>query len=141
MTKIFNMENTEDKDILEKWSIHQIVQDAISKAHTSPSPETSKVLEEIKKTMDDNYSKRELDEHFENVKKQFEGQNKLLYDLNIKVGIQNGSVGNLKAWRTGISMAIAVIAFIVIPLIVYSFQLSQENLKNSILLELKNDQR
>lgn len=94
-------------------------------------------LTKIQNRIDENYSKRELDEHFKDVQKQFEVQNTLLRDLNTKVGIQNGSVGNLKAWRTGITMTIAVLAFLVIPLIIYSFQISQENLKNSILLEIK----
>lgn len=90
------------------------------------------------KMEEDNYSKRELDEHFKTIGDKLDLNTALTKELGIKVGIQNGSVGNLKAWRTGITMAIGVIAFIVIPLIVYSFQLSQENLKNSILLEIKN---
>lgn len=85
-----------------------------------------------------NYSKRELDEHFKTLGDKIDDNTNLTRDLNIKVGIQNGSVGNLKAWRTGISMVIAVMAFLVIPLVVYSFKLSQENLKNTILLEIKH---
>lgn len=50
----------------------------------------------------------------------------------------NGSVISLKGWRTGLAMCISVVAFVVIPLVVYSFNLSQENLKQSILLEIKN---
>ncbi len=52
--------------------------------------------------------------------------------------LTNGSVGNLKAWRSGITMCLAIISFVVLPLIIYSFQLSQENLKNTILLQIKH---
>lgn len=86
---------------------------------------------------EENYSKRELDEHFKTLLNKIEENTVLTRDLGVKVGIQNGNVGNLKAWRTGISMVIALIAFIVIPLVVYSFTISQENLKNTILLEIK----
>lgn len=85
-----------------------------------------------------NYSKRELDEHFKNISEKIEENTELTRALNVKVGIQNGSVGNLKAWRTGITMALGVVSFLVLPLIIYSFKLSQENLKNTILLQLKN---
>lgn len=64
-------------------------------------------------------------------------QGKALISIEATQKIANGSVGNLKAWRTGISMCIAIIAFIVLPLIVYTFNLSVEKAKQDVLLELK----
>lgn len=98
--------------------------------------------------MEDNYSKREMDEHFKDVRERFDKQDVFLQRLdknvegvNIKVGIQNGRVAKLESWRTGLIMAGAACVFlmgIIISLVVYSFQLSQNNLKNTILLELKS---
>lgn len=87
--------------------------------------------------MNEDYSKRELDEHFKAMDSRFDKQDVQLTEIKVQTTKTNGSVISLKAWRTGLTMCLAIIAFIVIPLIVYSFQLSQENLKNSILLELK----
>lgn len=127
------------EELNDKWSIHQVVQKAIETAHTSPSPVTIKMLEEIKQTMDNNYSKRELDEHFLDVTKRFDTQDKLLTDLNSKVGIQNGRVTKLETRIGAGLLALGGITFlfgIITSLVVYSFKLSQENLKSSILLEV-----
>lgn len=88
------------------------------------------------------YSNREIDAVVKNLENKMDGYHTEtvmeIQKLGVKVDKTNGSVGNLKAWRTGITMVVAVIAFVVIPLIIYSFQLSQENLKNTILLEIQN---
>ncbi len=86
--------------------------------------------------MEADYSKRELDEHFKTVNVRFDRQDIQLAEIKLQTTKTNGSVLTLKAWRTGLTMCLAIITFIVIPLIIYSFQLSQENLKNTILLEL-----
>ena len=41
-----------EEELLEKWQIHKVVQEAISKAHNEPSPETKKRLENIEKTLE-----------------------------------------------------------------------------------------
>lgn len=127
-----------EAELNEKYNIHNIIQESIAKAHPNPSPETLSRLDSIDKKMEDNYSKRELDDHFRNVNDSIGKVAMDVKELVIKVGIQNGSVGNLKAWRTGTTMAIAVIAFLVIPLVIYSFKLSLDNVKISILSEIKN---
>lgn len=123
----------------EKWSIHKVVQEAIEKAHITPAPETLKRLDELNKKMDDNYSKRELDEHFIDMGKRFDNQDKLLESLNTKVGVQNGRVTKSETTLKAIWMAIGAITFlfgIITSLVIYSFNLSQENLKTTILLEV-----
>lgn len=87
--------------------------------------------------MEADYSKRELDEHFNQINLRFDKQDVFLNSIVVQTTKTNGSVISLKAWRTGLAMCLALVCFIIIPLIVYSFQLSQENLRNSILLELK----
>lgn len=97
--------------------------------------------------MEAEYSKRELDEYFNDVKERFNRQDvslakidKKTDEIDKKVSIQNGRTAKLESWRTGIAMSGAAAVFligIIMSLIVYSFQLSQENLKNSILLEVK----
>lgn len=82
------------------------------------------------------YNKREIDLHFEEVYHRLDDVNGILRGLSDKVGIQNGNVGNLRAWRTGISMVVGVVSFLVIPLLIYSFNLSQQNLKLDILQEI-----
>ncbi len=88
--------------------------------------------------MEADYTKRELDDHFRRLGEKIDENTRITKDLGVKVDKTNGSVGNLKAWRTGLGMCVALIAFIVIPLMVYSFQLAQENLRNQILLQVQN---
>ena len=92
--------------------------------------------------MEKNYSKREIDSQIGNLTKTItDYHTETVTSINLlteQVKKTNGSVGSLKAWRTGIGMVVGVIAFIVIPLVIYSFNLSQENLKTTILLEMKN---
>lgn len=94
--------------------------------------------------MDDNYSKRELDEHFKDVKSSI-GELKLVAEkIDVKVGIQNGRVAKTEATVRGVTMAGSVAVFligIIMSLVVYSFKESQENLKNSILLEVKQQMK
>ena len=57
-----------------------------------------------------------------------------------KVGIQNGRTAKLEgksAWMTGVGVTAIFMIGIIITLVVYSFQLSQDNLKKTILLELR----
>lgn len=81
--------------------------------------------------MENEYSKREIDNFMKEI-------NDTLKRIETQTLKTNGSVISLKGWRTGLAMCISVVAFVVIPLVVYSFNLSQENLKQSILLEIKN---
>ncbi len=97
--------------------------------------------------MEADYTKRELDEHFNDMKERFNRQDvalakidKKATDIDTKVGIQNGRVGKLETkWNSVVIGGIVGMALIgtIITLVVYSFKLSQENLKNTILLELK----
>ncbi len=89
---------------------------------------------------DQYYNKNMLDEHFSNVDKRFDAQDTMLIDLNRKVGIQNGRTSKLETkWASVVIGGLVATALVgtIIALVVYSFQLSQENLKNTILLELK----
>lgn len=90
--------------------------------------------------MDENYSKRELDEHFLDIKKSIGEVEKKVDSLNLKVGIQNGRVSKTEGTLKGAIMAVSVAVFligIIMSLVVYSFKLSQDNLKNTILLEVQ----
>lgn len=97
--------------------------------------------------MENDYSKRELDEHFRDVKERFDRQDIKLAEIQFtgkatdnKVAIQNGRVGKLESKWAGVVIGggVAVFLFgIIMSLVVYSFMVSQENLKNSILLEVK----
>ncbi len=89
---------------------------------------------------EENYSKRELDEHFKDVQVALKGVALGIEGLNTKVGIQNGRVakleGRFNGWALAGSCAVFLIG-VIMSLVVYSFQLSQDNLKNTILLEIK----
>jgi hypothetical protein len=89
---------------------------------------------------EENYSKRELDEHFKDVKGLIEGVGTGVNNLNTKVGIQNGRIAKLEGRFNGWALAGTCAVFligIIMSLVVYSFKLSQENLRNTILLELQ----
>lgn len=91
--------------------------------------------------MDADYSKREIDEHFKNVQHLLGDVKSGVDDLNKKVGIQNGRVAKLEGkamWVTGVGFTLTFLMAIIMGLIVYSFQISQENLKNSVLLEVRS---
>lgn len=98
-----------------------------------------KLIVKQQNSMEPEYSKRELDEHFRRMNERFDAQDKKLVSIDEQTKKTNGNVGSLKAWRFGITMCLGLIAFLVLPLIIYSFRLSQENLKNTILLELRNE--
>lgn len=90
--------------------------------------------------METDYSKREIDEFMKDLKQSAELIKTGLEDLNVKVGIQNGRVAKTEGTLKGAVMAGTVTIFlmgIIMSLVVYSFKLSQENLKNSILLEVE----
>lgn len=101
--------------------------------------------------METEYTKREMDEHFKDVKERFDRQDLKLAEIqatgkatDAKVAIQNGRVGKLESKWTGVVMGGGVGVFligIIMSLIVYSFIVSQENLKSSILLEVKQMQK
>ena len=91
--------------------------------------------------MDADYSKREIDDHFRNLGEKIDENTRLTRDLDKKVGIQNGRVSKLeKKWYGAViggTVALALIGTI-IGLVIYSFKLSLENTKNSILLEVRS---
>lgn len=94
--------------------------------------------------MNENYSNREIDSHFANVNDNIGEIKVLVVDLNTKVGIQNGRVVKLEsraAWMAGVGATAVFLFGIILSLIVYSFQLSQENLKQSIFLEINSKNR
>ena len=85
------------------------------------------------------YTKDMLDEHFKDLKESVSGVSKGIEALNVKVGIQNGRIGKLEGKFNAVALAgssAVVLVGIIISLVVYSFTISQENLKNSILLEV-----
>lgn len=89
---------------------------------------------------EENYSKRELDEHFKDLKGSIDSVFLGVKELNIKVGIQNGRVAKTEGTLRGAVMAGSVAVFllgIIMSLVVYSFKLSQDNLKTTILLEVR----
>lgn len=85
----------------------------------------------------DNYSKREQDDFRTHTKESLERIENEVGEVKAQTIKTNGNVGSLKAWRTGLAMCMALVSFIIIPLIIYSFRLSQDNLKQSILLEIR----
>jgi hypothetical protein len=64
--------------------------------------------------MEENYTKRELDDHFQIV-------NGKLDIITDRVNNTNGRVKKLEMWRFGIVMAGSVVTFIVIPLLLYIY--------------------
>lgn len=91
--------------------------------------------------MEENYSKRELDEHFKDVTLKISEVKDITVAIDTKVGIQNGRVTKSETWIKGVIMAGSASVFllgIIMSLVVYSFSISQDNLKNSILLEVKH---
>jgi vacuolar-type H+-ATPase catalytic subunit A/Vma1 len=81
------------KDSLDKkWEIHKVIQEAIQTAHTSPSPQTLKILEDIQGTLKENYSKREIDEKERDTMERFDRQDKVLNQLLTQVTYTNGQV-------------------------------------------------
>lgn len=109
------------------------------------------------------YSNRELDKSFKSVSDKIDTYHtetiekigkvtEEMISLNTKVGIQNGRVtknetaianlqvewtGKWKGFLIGAGITLFLIG-VIITLTIYSFQLSQENLKNTILLEIQN---
>lgn len=131
---------TPEEELNKKWSVHDMIQEAMKTAHITPAPETLSRLDNIDKKLEENYSKRELDEHFKDVKDSIEEIRKLGTSIDAKVGIQNGRVTKTEIWMKAVIFAGScafVLVGIIGSLIVYSFQLSQDNLKNTILLQLK----
>ncbi len=88
---------------------------------------------------EDQYSNREIDSHFKTVNDGIGEVNRLVVSIDGRVAIQNGRVAKLEgksAWMAGVGAAAIFLFGIIGGLIVYSFQLSQENLKNTILIEV-----
>ncbi len=86
-----------------------------------------------------NYSKRELDEHFKEMGEKIDKNTEITQKLDIKVGIANGRTGKLEGKFNAVALSGSVAVFligIIMSLIVYSFKISQENLKSTILLEI-----
>lgn len=88
--------------------------------------------------MNENYSNRELDRMFEEIKVKLSDQDRVLARIEEQTRKTNGSVSMLKAWRTGLSMCLGLVIFVIIPLLIYSFQLSEQNLKQSTLLQIQH---
>lgn len=91
--------------------------------------------------MEADYSKRELDEHFSDLKGDVAEVKKGIDSLNTKVGIQNGRVGKLETkWNSVVIGGIVGMALVgtIMGLAIYSFRLSLDNLHQSILLEIKH---
>lgn len=91
------------------------------------------------------YTKRELDQHFKDLGEKIDYNTTLTKSLNDKVGFQNGRVTKLEEYRktmvkniSTIGSIVVFLLLIIISLVSFSFKLSQENLRNSILLEIKS---
>lgn len=75
------------------------------------------------------YSNRELDEKFRGVHEKLD----LILTQTTK---HNGRMRKLEGWRTGLVMCFSLI-ILLIPFFVWSFKLSQDNLRNSIIASLQ----
>ena len=73
--------------------------------------------------MEAEYSKRELDSHFGDVKESLDR-------IEAQVVKTNGRVSKLEIWRGYIAGALAIISFVVIPLVVYSFNVAVDTKAN-----------
>ena len=62
---------TPEEALNEKYNLYALIKEATEKIHNTPSPETLSRLDSIDKKMTDNYSKRELDEHFKDIQNSF----------------------------------------------------------------------
>lgn len=97
---------------------------------------------------DKDYSKRETDEmmkgvhhRFDDIGSTLDNIGKDVASLSDKVGIQNGRVSKLESKWIGVTMAgsVAIVLIgMIISLVVYSFKVSQDNLKSTILLEISS---
>lgn len=79
---------------------------------------------------DRDYSNREIDSMLQKISESLDR-------IEVQTKRTEGSVISLKAWRTGLAMCLTIITFIVIPLLISYFQLSEQNLKQEILLNIQ----
>lgn len=75
---------------------------------------------------DQPYSQRELNEHFRVI-------NEKLDNLMKEAKRTNGRVSRLEAWRFALGLCITLIGLVVLPLIVYSFNVSVDNVQTQVL--------
>lgn len=80
--------------------------------------------------MNENHS--EIMRAIGNIEGSLKALDKSVSDLSGGIKIQNGRLGKLENWRSYILGAIAIFSFIVMPLIVYIFKSSVENVKAEI---------
>ena len=98
--------------------------------------------------MNEDYSKRELDEHFSDVKNLIRSVEKKVEAIDQKVSIQNGRIGvneksivAIKSWTKGIIVSGSIVTLlitIIVSLAVYSFGLRLENTRQAIELNIKS---
>ena len=89
---------------------------------------------------DDNYSKRELDVFFNDIREKFleavtnthnevkEIKNELLPRMEAKLDYTNGKVRGIQIWKAGIVGAMGVISAIVIPMTLYIWYVQSERI-------------
>jgi hypothetical protein len=92
--------------------------------------------------MEPDYTKREMDEHFKDISNRITENTDITKELSVKVGIQNGRVGKLEGKFNSVALASTAAFFligIIMSLVVYSFNVSQDRLKAEILLQISEE--
>ena len=81
---------------------------------------------------DPHYSNDKIDSSFQEIKQILMFQNKTLDEIKAQTTKTNGRVTKLEGWRSWGAGAIAIVVVLVIPLIVFIFQDSIQQLRNEI---------
>lgn len=79
--------------------------------------------------MEDPYTNREIDRLFNEIKIQLDR-------IESQTTKTNGRVSSLERYKAGLVMSIGLISFVIIPLVVFIFDVSQQNLENKIINQL-----
>lgn len=79
--------------------------------------------------MEQDYSKRELDDHFGHMNSRFDRQDKQLADIKEQTIKTNGRVSKLEGWQSFIKGGMAVITILLVPLLFMMIELYLKNIK------------
>jgi hypothetical protein len=89
--------------------------------------------------MTENFSTRELQNHFENLGQAIKGVGSDVKELDKKLDNQTAETAKLKlkqSWFMGLGTGAVFLFSLIIGLVVYSFKLSIDNAKQAVLLEV-----
>lgn len=79
--------------------------------------------------MEDPYTNREIDRLFTEIKIQLDR-------IESQTTKTNDRVSSLERYKAGLVMSIGLISFVIIPLVVFIFDVSQQSLENKIINQL-----